>query len=71
MSWIRIQSSDESNKIAKFTIQKSQIPEFRKTTEKNDLEQSWVNNELLFKLRHILVFYFHMNQSWVFILQTF
>ena len=34
MSWIRIQSSEESSKIAEFTIQKSQIPEFRKTAEK-------------------------------------
>ena len=34
MSWIRIQSSEESSTIAEFTIQKSQIPEFRKTTEK-------------------------------------
>ena len=71
MSWIGIQSSEESSKIAEFTIQKSQIPEFRKPTEKNYLDQSWVSNELLFEMRHILVFYFHMNQSWGFIFQTF
>ena len=29
-----MQSSEESSKIAEFTIQNSQIPELRKTTEK-------------------------------------
>ena len=71
MSWIRIQSSEESSKITEFTIQKSQIPEFRKTTEKNHLYQSWVSIELLFELRHFLVFYFYMNQSWVFYFSDF
>ena len=34
MSWARIQYSEESSKIAEFTIQKKKIPEFRKTTDK-------------------------------------
>ena len=71
MSCARIQSSEESCKIAEFKIQKSQIPENRKTSETNYLDQSWVSNELLVELRHVLVFYFHINYSWVFIPQTF
>ena len=67
---------------SEFSLQKNparlQNSQFRKVKfqnsvrqRKNYLDESWVSNELLFELRHILVFYFHMNQSWVFIFQPF
>ena len=73
LKWVESEFSLQKNPVR---LQKSQ---FRKVKcqnsednwKKNYLDKSQVSNELLFELRHILVFYFHMNQSWVFIFSDY
>ena len=72
LKWVESEFSLQKNRVR---LQNSRLRKviFQNSVRqlKNYLDQSWVSNELLFELRHILVFYFHMNQSWVFIFQTF